>query len=262
MNLLPARAESTLVDRVHHVDLFTLCDWVYEAGIKVDMILCDLPYGTTDCAWDAIIPLEPMWMRFRRIIKRDGVIVLTSAQPFTTTLIASNMRMFRYCWYWVKSYSVGFMNANKMPLRNVEEACVFYNELPLYNPQGVRQINRSAKRNRDKSTTVYSRMGLKDGLYTQQFENYPTQVLEFGKVSDTIHPTQKPVALFEYLIRTYTKAGELVLDPCVGSGTTAEAARNTQRRYIVGDAHWKYAALARKRMEAPYTLPMFAADAA
>lgn len=261
MNLLPARAASTLIDRVHHVDLFTLCDWLWEAGITVDMILCDLPYGTTDCSWDAVIPFEPMWARFRRVIKPNGAIVLTSAQPFTTALIASNMKQFRYCWYWVKSYSVGFMNANKMPLRNVEEACVFYDALPIYNPQGVRSINRTANRRRDKSSTVYSRMGLKDGAYTQQWENYPTQVLDFGKVAETVHPTQKPTALFEYLIRTYTRPGELVLDPCVGSGTTAEAARNTGRRYVVGDAHWKYAQVARDRMAAPYTLPMFA-DAA
>ena len=109
---------------------------------SVDMILCDLPYGTTACKWDTIIPLEALWEQCERIIKDNGAIVLTAAQPFTTALISSNIKLFRYCWYWNKTYTTGFMNANKMPLRNVEETVVFYKSLPTYNPQGIKEINK------------------------------------------------------------------------------------------------------------------------
>jgi site-specific DNA-methyltransferase (adenine-specific) len=215
---------------------------------SVDMILCDLPYGTTACKWGTIIPFEPLWEQYERVIKDSGAIVLTANQPFTTTLINSNPSLFRYCWYWKKKYSTGFMNANKMPLRNVEEVVVFYRRLPTYRPQGVVAVNRKQARRRDKATTIYNDMGLKEGEYTQEFTNYPSQVLEFGKEGNSVHPTQKPVALFEYLIETYTNEGETVLDNCIGSGTTAIAALNTGRYFIGIEKEKKYFDIANERI--------------
>lgn len=263
MNLLPARAASTLVDRVHHVDLFTLCDWLYEAGITVDMILCDLPYGTTACAWDEVIPFEPMWRRFKRVIKPKGAIVLTASQPFTSRLVCSNLDMFRYEWVWEKTMAANFMNVAIQPQKKHENVLVFGLTSPNYYPQMQAGKPYVDKRNRaDKKVGVLDTRTSQRKPIVNTGERYPDSVILFSNGNNNvIHPTQKPTALFEYLIRTYTRPGELVLDPCVGSGTTAEAARNTGRRYVVGDAHWKYAQVARDRMAAPYTLPMFA-DAA
>lgn len=236
-----------LLNRVLHGDCL---EWMTQIEDKsIDMILCDLPYGTTSAKWDSIIPLDEMWEEYRRIIKDSGAIVLTSAQPFTTELIKSNVREFRYCWYWSKPYSTGFMNANKMPLRSVEEVCVFYKKLPTYNPQGVIEVNRKQTRKRDKETTIYNDMGLKDGEYTQKYTNYPTQVLSFGREGRTVHPTQKPVSLFEYLIKTYTNEGETVLDNCLGSGTTAVAAINTNRNFIGIEREWEYCEISNKRID-------------
>jgi site-specific DNA-methyltransferase (adenine-specific) len=144
------------------------------------------------------------------------------------------------------------MNANKMPLRNVEDVCVFYKSLPTYNPQGVVEINEQKVRRRDKETTIYSDMGLKDGEYTQRFTNYPRQVLEFGREGKTVHPTQKPVALMEYLVKTYTNEGDTVLDSCMGSGTTGVACANTGRRFVGIERDPGYFDIARKRIEAAH----------
>lgn len=199
---------------------------------SIDLILCDLPYGTTACSWDAVIPFEPLWREYKRIAKSNAAIVLTSDQPFTTALIWSNLAEFRYCWTWLKTYSTGFMNANKMPLKNTEDVCVFYRRLPTYNPQGLIEINKKQVRTKDKSTTIYSDMGLSEGEYTQRFTNYPKQTIECGRDGKPVHPTQKPVALMEYLIRTYTNPGDLVLDNCMGSGTTGVAALQSGRKFI------------------------------
>jgi site-specific DNA-methyltransferase (adenine-specific) len=161
---------------------------------SIDMILCDLPYGTTACKWDSIISFEQLWGQYDRIIKDDGAIVLTAAQPFTTSVIQS-------------------------------------------------------KRKRDKETTVYNDMGLKDGEYTQKFTNYPTQVLTFGREGKTVHPTQKPIALFEYLVKTYTNEGEIVLDNCMGSGTTAVACVRTNRNFIGFEREPEYVEIANKRLD-------------
>ena len=216
---------------------------------SVDMILCDLPYGTTACKWDEIIPFEPLWEQYERVIKDNGAIVLTSDEPFTSQLINSNIEKFRYKWIWKKSYSTGFMNANKMPLKNVEDVLVFYKKLPTYNPQGLIEVNKKQVRKRDKGTTIYNDMGLKEGEYTQRFTNYPKQVIETTKKEKTYHPTQKPVALFEYLIKTYTNEGETVLDNCMGSGTTAIACLNTNRNFIGFELDKGYFDVATKRIE-------------
>ena len=215
---------------------------------SVDMILCDLPYGTTACKWDSIIPFAPLWEQYERVIKDNGAIVLTSDEPFTSQLINSNIKKFRYKWIWKKPYSTGFMNANKMPLKNVEDVLVFYKKLPTYNPQGLVEVNKKQVRKRDKGTTIYNDMGLKEGEYTQKFTNYPKQVIETTKKEKTYHPTQKPVELFEYLIKTYTNEGETVLDNCMGSGTTAISCLNTNRNYIGFEMDKEYFDIANERI--------------
>jgi len=243
------------LDTIHYTDLLTLCSLCEPQSI--DMILCDLPYGTTACSWDEIIPFEPMWTEFKRVIKPRGAIVLTASQPFTTKLIASNLKMFRYSWVWAKSNGGGFLNANHQPLKRHEDVLVFYRELGTYIPQmgtGKPYRTRSAS-----AGGTISNQSVAGWVTANTGTRYPTSILVFPSETG-IHPTQKPTTLFEYLIRTYTQEGDTVLDPCVGSGTTAVAARNTGRRYIVGDSSAKYIELARKRIAAPYTPPLFTDD--
>jgi site-specific DNA-methyltransferase (adenine-specific) len=215
---------------------------------SIDMILCDLPYGTTACKWDTIIPFEPLWEQYERIIKDNGAIILTADEPFSSQLINSNIKKFRYKWIWEKSYTTGFMNANKMPLKNIEDVLVFYKKLPTYNPQGVVRVNKKRSRRKDKETTIYNDMRLKEEEYIQRFTNYPKQIIKTNKKEFGLHPTQKPVALFEYLIKTYTNEEEIVLDNCIGSGTTAIAALNTRRFFIGIEKDEKYVEIARKRI--------------
>ena len=195
----------------------------------VDMILCDLPYGTTQCKWDTVIPFEPLWEQYKRIIKDNGAIVLTASQPFTTVLNASNIKMYRYEWIWIKNNSTGFQLANKMPLKRHENISVFYKKLPTYNPQGLVKFGKINKRGKVGNG---GHLASEVNEYIQQYTNYPTQLLNFSYDKEKLHPTQKPVALFEYLIKTYTNPGELVLDNCMSSGTTAVACMNTGRNFI------------------------------
>lgn len=214
---------------------------------SVDMILCDLPYGMTDCTWDSIIPFDLLWEQYKRIIKPNGAIVLTAAQPFTTKLIQSNPKMFRYCWYWVKNQSTGFPFSKFQPLRCVEDICVFYEKAPLYNPQGLITLEHPVKRIKPAmNDQIYKNGGL-GNEYTQLYSNYPRQVLNI-KCEHGLHPTQKPVELFEYLIKTYTNEGDLILDNCIGSGTTAVACINTKRNYIGFELSEKHYNTAIKRI--------------
>ena len=192
---------------------------------SIDLILTDPPYGTTACKWDSVISLEPMWEQLKRVIKPDGAIVMTAAQPFTTTLIASNMKMFKYCWVWKKSKPTGHLNAKKQPLRTYEDVVVFYDNQCIYNPQGVKPTDKVVSR------TNRGNYGECSKTTRQTVTNYPRNIVEFPSV-DGIHPTQKPVALMEYLIKTYTNEGETVLDFTAGSGTTGVAARNLGRKFI------------------------------
>jgi site-specific DNA-methyltransferase (adenine-specific) len=199
---------------------------------SVDMILCDLPYGTTNCKWDKVLPLDELWKQYKRILKEDGVVVLTASQPFTTDLINSNRDWFRYCWVWKKSRPSGFLLAKKMPMKEHEDIVVFYKKASKYFPQGLKDccINQTRKASRNKGYTNVEDGGKK---LIQTKTNYPRSVLSFSSGHNTnIHPTQKPVSLFEYLIKTYTNEGELVLDNCIGSGTTAIACINTNRQFI------------------------------
>lgn len=211
---------------------------------SVDIILCDPPYGVTDCAWDKVLPLHEMWAEFNRVLKANGTVVLFSQEPFTTDVISSNRRRFRYKWYWLKDNRTGGLFSKHQPMRAVEEILVFYKKHGTYNPQGLKPFYRinSAKRYRSE---VY-RQKKSDSIQTAT--GYPSNVLHFAKDPHNMHPTQKPLALIEYLIKTYTNEGELVLDPCIGSGTTAVAAVNTGRHYIGFEADERYYKIATERL--------------
>lgn len=216
---------------------------------SVDMILCDLPYGTTDCKWDTVIPFEPLWENYLRIIKANGAIVLFSAQPFTTSLIASNMKQYRYNWYWKKNNKTGGIFAKVQPMRCVEDICVFYRKTPTYNPQGIVKLEKPVI-SKARNMTVY-RDKKNDSIQTHK--GYPHHLLEFsgagtGKEKRE-HPTQKPVALLEYLVKTYTNPGETVLDNCMGSGSTGVACVNTGREFIGIEMDKKYFDIAKQRIE-------------
>lgn len=200
---------------------------------SIDMILCDLPYATTNCPWDTLIPFDKLWKEYERIIKNNGAIVLTAQQPFTTKLIISNPKLFRYEWIWQKGYATGFPNAKKMPLKEHENILVFYKKLPTYNPQGLVKLHKPKEKIRKTGAQVYGKNNKSlTKPYVQEYTNYPKSIIQTKKESGTFHPTQKPVVLFEYLIKTYTNEGDLVLDNCIGSGTTAIACINTNRNYI------------------------------
>ena len=195
---------------------------------SIDMILCDLPYGTTACKWDVIIPFEPLWKQYNRIIKDNGAIVLFSQMPFGANLITSNPKMFRYEWIWEKEQGTGFLNAKKMPLKAHENILVFYKHLPTYNPQ-MRMGFKPYTNTSPNQTSNYGAYEIvvrhSDG------DRYPIDIVEFNR-DKGLHSTQKPVALLEYLIKTYTNEGDVVLDNCFGSGSTLVAAVNTNRHYI------------------------------
>jgi site-specific DNA-methyltransferase (adenine-specific) len=222
---------------------------------SVDMILCDLPYGTTACKWDTIIPFEPLWEQYKRIIKDNGAIVLTASQPFTSALVMSNVKMFKYEWIWNKVKSTGHLNAKKQPLRIFENVLVFYNNQPTYNPQMVDRGRVRHDKPRDRvyegnGNQVYGTFKPIGGSYT---DFYPNQEIEISNASqkNKLHPTQKPVALFEYLIKTYTNEGDLVLDNCAGSGTTGVACKNLNRNFILIEKEQEYIDIINKRLSVP-----------
>lgn len=214
---------------------------------SIDMILTDLPYGgMTNCRWDNLLPFPELWKQYLRIIKDNGAIVLTAAQPFTTRLISSQPKLFRYCWYWYKNMATGFPFAKKQPLRCIEEVCIFYKHAPTYNPQGIIVLDKPIKRHDKHDPGVYHFDSLCNATETCVV-HYPRQLLEI-KCERGLHPTQKPVALFEYLIRTYTNPGEIVLDSCMGSGTTAVACIKSGRNFTGFEMDSKYYETATKRI--------------
>jgi len=219
---------------------------------SVDMVCTDPPYGTTACKWDSVIPFEPMWAQLKRIVKPNGAIVLTASQPFTSALVMSNVEMFKYDWVWQKTRPTGVLNAKIQPLRDKEDVLVFYSKQPSYNPQGLLQVNKMVGTGATKANSLGNATGkitqTDTGKYLQKYGNYPRQTLVFKGASKTIHPTQKPVALMEYLIKTYTNAGETVLDFTMGSGTTGVAAANTGRRFIGIESDPDYFTVAQSRI--------------
>lgn len=237
------RPEYPFINQILHTDLFSLCKSL--PSQSVDMILCDLPYGTTACAWDEIIPLEPMWVEFKRVIKVRGAIVLTASQPFTSKLVMSNLDWFKYEWVWNKNNSAGFALAIYRPFIITESILVFGNGATAYYPI----LEERGKPRKKGGYSESENYGISPSTSYNSIY-YPKNILNFTNADHTefIHPTQKPVALFEYLIRTYTLENEIVFDPCVGSGTTALAAMKTNRRYICGDITEEYVNIARQRV--------------
>jgi len=211
---------------------------------SVDMVLTDMPYNITQNEWDKAIDLSAMWYELKRIIKPNGAMVFTATQPFTTLLIASNLPDFKYNWYWQKNRATGVFNAKKQPLRNIEEVCVFH--VKEYKPQGLVEYNKPS-RNGAKESSNYGKG--KTNSYTQAWTNYPKQLLSFDSVQRVEHPTQKPVALMEYLIKTYTNEQDVVIDMFMGSGSTGVACVNTNREFIGIELDPDYFKIAQDRIE-------------
>lgn len=216
---------------------------------SIDLILCDLPYGTTDCKWDTIIPFDALWEQYNRIAKTNAAIVLFSAQPFTTKLIHSNLKNFKYCWYWKKANVTGGIFCKYQPMRCIEDICVFYRKMPTYNPQGLKRLDVPIIHKPHKNGQVLRE---KKNPSMQTHTGYPKHILEFSGVNvgskERFHPTQKPVDLLEYLIKTYTNESQTVLDNCMGSGSTGVAAMNTGRKFIGIEMDEKYFEIAKRRI--------------
>lgn len=211
---------------------------------SVDMILCDLPYGTTACKWDVVIPFEPLWAHYERVIKDNGAIVLTASQPFTSHLVMSNIKLFKYEWIWKKTQPNGFLNAKKMPLKYSESVLVFYKKSPVYNPQFRERPKENIKPGRYKKrcakSEIYGEYEFADFRVIPLDKLYPSNVIEFANQQERRHPTQKPTPLFAYFIRTYTNRGDTVLDNCMGSGTTAIACIQEDRNFIGFEMNKKF----------------------
>ena len=238
------------VNKIYHGDCLEAMKDIPDGSI--DMVLADPPYGTTACKWDSVINFGDMWTHLKRIVQDNSAIVLTASQPFTSALIASNFDMFRYCWVWDKKFAGNFVLAKKQPLKIHEDIVVFSIKGHRYYPNTIK------RREKIKVGKNVSRSGSAN-LQTAkpEFDNkvydikQPESIVEFSNRSDgqiRKHPTQKPVNLFEYLITTYTKKGDTVLDFTGGSGTTAVACRNTHRNFIVIEKEQKYVEIANKRL--------------
>lgn len=224
---------------------------------SIDMILCDLPYGTTASKWDSIIDFEKLWEEYERIISDNGAIVLTASGSFTHKVISSNEKLFRYKWIWIKSRPGNFVNANNRPMTKYEEILVFSrgktangskNKMK-YNPQGLIEVNKTTKASPNRFGTMAGKRPSHQKYTKQKYTNYPVDILGFNSLGSYSHPNQKPVDLFEYLIKTYTNEGETVLDNCMGSGTTAIACLNTKRNFIGFELNKEYFEIAQNRIK-------------
>ena len=228
---------------------------------SVDMILCDLPYGTTACKWDTIIPFEPLWAEYERIIKDNGIIALFGSEPFSTTLRMSNFKLYRYDWYWEKTKAGLYQHAKNRPMKAIETISIFSkakwghksqvkNRMP-YNPQGIRSIGEKTVTKNFNAGGIVGARPNQIGKKYEAFTGFPNDVLKFANITGkkAIHSTQKPAPLCEYLIKTYTDEGETVLDNCMGSGTTAIACLNTNRNFIGFELDKEYFDIANKRIE-------------
>ena len=214
----------------------------------VDLVLTDPPYGTTACEWDSVIPLEPMWERLNRLIKPNGAIVLFGSEPFSSALRMSNIKNYKYDWIWDKPKGSGFLNAKKRPLRHYETISIFSNATPVYYPQGLAEgVFNNTRPALEKKPTLY---GKQRQHKESSFTNYPKDIIKYSKPHKPVHPTQKPVPLMEYLIKTYTNKGEVVLDFTAGSGTTGVACVKTGRRFLGFELDEEYCKLANDRIQA------------
>lgn len=229
---------------------------------SVDAIICDLPYGATACKWDSVIPFEQLWEQYERIIRDNGAIVLTASQPFTSALIMSNPKLFKYEWIWEKSKGCNFTHAKNMPIK-FHESIVVFSKAPIgheiqlgdrrmtYNPQGLIKVDKKWSRPRKYDTEHKLKRDSHKLELVIEFENYPKSILKYGNSDNRergLHPTQKPVELIEYLIRTYTNENETILDNCMGSGTTGVACKMTNRNFIGIEKEPEYFKLAQKRI--------------
>ena len=213
---------------------------------SIDMILCDLPYGTTNCKWDTIVPFDNMWNQYNRIIKNNGAIILFGNEPFSSMVRTSNIKNYKYDWKYIKNNGTGFLNAKKQPLRVVEDIMVFYKKQPIYNPQmriGTPYVWNSKRG----QSEAYNKHNLISNEIVNEGTRYPINTLEY-KQERGLHPTQKPVDLLEYLIKTYTNENDIVLDNCMGSGSTGVACKNTNRLFIGIELDNTYFNLAKDRI--------------
>lgn len=212
------------------------------ASASIDLVLCDPPFAITQNKWDTIIPLEPMWAEYRRLCK--GAIVLFAAQPFTSVLVCSNLKGFKYQWVWEKSSVTGHLNAHKRPMRTHEDILVWGEGTPPYYPQGLKPYQ--AMKRRGNNGSNFGKSGPENW---QEWTNYPRSILRFDRdKGKSVHPTQKPIALLEYLIRTYTNPGDTVLDNCMGSGSTGVACVNTGRNFVGIERDPAYFKIAQERL--------------
>jgi len=229
---------------LRHGDCLELMKCIPDGSI--DLVLTDPPYGTTACMWDSVIPFEPMWRELKRIIKPNGAIVLHGSQPFTSALIMSNIKMFKYCWVWDKGQGTGFLNSKKQPLRSVEDIVVYYQKQPTYNAEMRTGFKAYSQKQGQTKTQNYGKQT--EALTVSEGDRYPLNLIRFTRDKDRIHPTQKPVALAEYLIKTYTNESETVLDFTMGSGTTGVACKNLNRNFIGIELDETYFNIAKDRI--------------
>lgn len=241
------------INQIYNMDCLVGMEQIEDKSI--DMILCDLPYGTTQNKWDVIIPFKPLWKQYHRIIKKNGAIVLFGSEPFTSLLITSNIKNFKYNWIWQKNKSTGFLNAKIQPLNDHETISVFYKKQCTYNPQ-MTKTDKVYKRGyviRDKEKNIQQSDNYGEQKSFLQVDNglrYPKRIQYFNNnyTRKQLHPTQKPLDLCEYFIKTYTDKGETVLDNCMGSGTTAIACINTNRNFIGIELQEDYYKIAKDRV--------------
>jgi DNA modification methylase len=212
---------------------------------KIDLILTDPPYGTTACKWDSVIPFELMWNQLKRVIKDNGSIALFGSEPFSSNLRMSNIKNYKYDWVWNKKAFSNQMMAKKQPLRIVENIIIFNSK--IYKPQNLKKINKITKQGSKITDNIGG--GIREKQYFQEYTNYPRNILEFSKDKPSKHPTQKPVALLEYLIKTYTNENDTVLDFTMGSGSTGVACKNLNRNFIGIEKDDKYFDIAKQRIE-------------
>ena len=220
---------------------------------SVDLILVDPPYGSTRCAWDIVIPFDALWQQYQRVIKENGAILIFASEPFASHLRLSNLEWYKYDLYWKKEKPTNFMNLKKRAGKLTENICVFYKNQPTYNPQMVKHEGKLVK-NSPKAkfnSEVSSKWDRRITPYVDTGYRYPCDILEFRreKLGSTLHPTQKPLALIEYLVKTYSNEGDVILDNCMGSGTTGVAAKRLQRDFIGIELDEKYFEIAKKRID-------------
>ena len=247
-------------NRLYNDDCIIRMDKLIAKGVVVDAIITDIPYGTTACKWDNVIPFDEMWERVNKLIKPNGAIVLFGSEPFSSALRMSNIKNYKYDWIWEKPTATGHLNAKKQPMRAYETISVFYKKQTTYNPQKTQGHERKVSSAKSRGKSIERGKG-KDKVYNDEMvnkvtdynstERYPRNVIKFStdKQKSKLHPTQKPVALMEYLIKTYTNENDLVLDFTMGSGTTGVACKNLKRRFIGIELDENYFKIAKQRIK-------------